>query len=84
MLKRAAAQIPLIEIVVLFEGPHFGRDCVFGLQQCSDASPCPLHHGWKQILTRLMELLERHTVAALVDGSIGPTSWPDAPASALD
>ena len=45
VLKRAAAQIPLIEIVLLFEG---------------------------------------HTVAALVDGSIGPTPWPDAPASAAD
>jgi Rrf2 family protein len=77
LLKRAAAEIPLIELVLLFEGPNFGRNCVFGLPQCADESPCPLHHGWKQILTRLMGLLETHTVAALADGTVEALPWPD-------
>jgi Rrf2 family protein len=83
LLKRAAAEIPLIELVLLFEGPNFGRKCVFGLPQCADESPCPLHHGWKQILTRLMGLLETHTVAALAAGPVEALPWPDDQAGAI-
>ncbi len=77
-LARPAARITLYELVVLFEGPNFGRACIFGLPRCSDDTPCPLHEGWKQILARLMGLLEQQTVAALAEGTIRAQPWPDA------
>ena len=75
-LARGADQIVLLDIVHLFEGPYFGRDCVFGLPRCSDEEPCPLHEGWKQVLQRILGLLGQHTVASLAEGRVPAQPWP--------
>jgi len=76
VLSRPAGEVTLLEIVTLFEGPHFGRACIFGLPQCSEEAPCPLHAEWKQILARLMGLLESQTLAQLAAGAVALDPWP--------
>ncbi len=70
VLGRPGDQIALLDIVRLFEGPSFGQACVFGLPRCSQEQPCPLHAGWREILHKLMALLERHSVADLAAGRV--------------
>lgn len=77
-LRRPAASVTLHELVTLFEGPNFGRACIFGLAQCCADAPCPLHEEWKQILERLLALLERQTLATLAAGAVTLEPWPDA------
>lgn len=78
VLRRPAADVSLYEVVALFEGPGFGRACLFGLPHCSDEDPCPLHAEWKQIRARLMDLLERQTLASLAAGAVTLGPWPGA------
>jgi len=65
-LARPAPAIRLAEIVQAFEGPGFGRDCLFGLSSCSDDRPCPLHATWARLRDGLVAEIEHRTVADLV------------------
>ena len=76
VLSRPAADVSLWELVTLFEGPNFGRACIFGLPRCSGEGHCPLHDEWQQIRGRLMRLLEQGTLAALADGAMAPGRGP--------
>ena len=67
-LARAAAGIRLRDIVLLTEGPEFGRHCLFGLPECSDSDPCPLHSHWSEIRRRLNAIVDDHTIADLASG----------------
>lgn len=69
-LGRPAGEIALIEVVHLFEGPAFGKACVFGLPRCSDQEPCPLHAGWTEIVARIFRLLEGFNVGDLASGRV--------------
>jgi Rrf2 family protein len=41
--------------------------CVLGLDQCSDAKPCPLHSKYKFIKRELIQLFETKTIKNLAD-----------------
>ena len=73
-LARPADQIRLQDIVRATEGPEFGRFCLFGLPDCSDAHPCPLHPLWGAIRESLERALDRHTIADLAGGRV---DYPD-------
>jgi Rrf2 family transcriptional regulator, iron-sulfur cluster assembly transcription factor len=77
-LARPADEIRLREVVTLIEGPEFGMSCLFGLPQCSEESPCPLHGLWGEIRGRILDVLDRQSLADLArDGScLSPTRLP--------
>jgi len=39
----------LLDIIVVFEGDDIFTACGFGLKDCSDAKPCPLHNQYARI-----------------------------------
>lgn len=45
------------------EGPDWGSACLLGLEDCSDADPCPAHAFWSGIRRQAEAELERLTVA---------------------
>ena len=54
------------EILQGFEGVDADPgDCIFGLPECNEANPCPLHGYWEQIRGIHGEMLARTTVADL-------------------
>jgi Rrf2 family protein len=65
-LARPASELRLADLVHAFEGPAFGRSCLFGLPSCSRETPCPLHAAWSELRDGLLEFLERNTVADIV------------------
>jgi Rrf2 family iron-sulfur cluster assembly transcriptional regulator len=54
-----AAGRPLLDIVRVFEGdrPAGIPACIFGLPECGDANPCPLHDQWTIIRDSFQTLL---------------------------
>ncbi|MFQ6616344.1 MAG: RrF2 family transcriptional regulator [Fidelibacterota bacterium] len=65
-LARPPEEIFLPQIVQAIEGPPPEEDvCVFGLDLCSDAQPCPLHDRWKHIKEDIDEMLESPNLAEL-------------------
>ncbi len=47
----------LAEIVIAIDGSDVLNHCVLGLEKCSDAHPCPVHHKFLPIKTELLEFL---------------------------
>lgn len=69
-LARRAEEVRIREIVSFIEGPGFGMNCLFGLPHCSDEIPCPLHEFWAETRGRILEVLDKQTLADLArDGS---------------
>ncbi len=66
MLPDAAAR-PLLDIVRVFEGdrPAGIPACIFGLPECGDDNPCPLHDHWTEIRDSFQTLLCTTTVGDL-------------------
>lgn len=69
-LARPGAEIRLADVIEPLEGPGFARTCVFGLPQCSDEQPCPLHGVWGQVRRGLLWAMEECTVADLAGGRL--------------
>lgn len=67
-LRPEALSKPIGDVVAIFEGasaPHGIEACVFGLPQCDDNNPCPLHSYWGKIRETYHEMLQAKTVGEL-------------------
>ncbi len=64
-LRVPAAQISLVHIVEALDGLSEYQRCASGLEECSDDAPCGMHDSWKGLRSRIMEYLERTTIADL-------------------
>ncbi len=55
---------PISEALDVVEGPTAAeaKECVYGLGQCNDDQPCPLHQHFKPIRAALEEMLSSVTV----------------------
>ena len=65
-LSREPAQIPVLEVVRVFDGDGVGGRCVLGFLECSDRTPCPAHPVWKIARAALERQLEARSLADLV------------------
>ena len=45
-LTREPAEIGMLEIIHVLEGPHAFQKCIMGFEQCGGGNPCPLHEQW--------------------------------------
>lgn len=68
-LARPAREVTLMDILASVGGNGVFRDCVLGLPQCSDLTPCALHHSWREERARLEGLFLNTTLADLADGN---------------
>lgn len=74
-LLPGAAERPLVDVVRVFEGdrPTGIPSCIFGLPECGDGNPCPLHDHWTGIRDSFQKLLHTTTIGDLkrrtVDGA---------------
>ena len=66
LLPEAAGR-PLLDVVRVFEGerPAGIPACIFGLPECGDDNPCPLHEHWTGIRDSFQHLLCTTTIGEL-------------------
>jgi Rrf2 family iron-sulfur cluster assembly transcriptional regulator len=65
-LGRAPEAITIASLIRAVEGSRLSDECIFGLGNCSDKHPCPLHNNWLPLRTALFELMEKTTLADLI------------------
>lgn len=65
-LRQSPSEIALVHIVEALDGLAEYERCVSGLAECTDDAPCAMHDIWKDLRSRIMEYLERTTIADLV------------------
>nr|WP_067054038.1 Rrf2 family transcriptional regulator [Mucilaginibacter sp. L294] len=53
---------PLSDIVEAVDGHSLFTGCALGLKQCSEINPCPLHNEFKEIRSRIRQLLDSSTI----------------------
>lgn len=60
-----AAEIDLMRILLVTEGPEFKDNCVLGLKVCSEKTACPMHMKWMPIKEEIIQMLHQQTLAVL-------------------
>lgn len=64
-LARPAEQITLYEIVAMIDGVSQFDECIVGMAQCNDETPCPQHDAFKPIRQHIKEFLQTTTLARM-------------------
>lgn len=64
-LREGMEKTDLMQVLVLTEGTGFTEDCLLGLKVCSDETACPMHHRWKPIKEKVVQLLHEQTLEKL-------------------
>ncbi|RQP10626.1 MAG: Rrf2 family transcriptional regulator [Chryseobacterium sp.] len=54
--------IKLMDIIKIIDGDGLFTRCAFGLSQCSEVRPCPLHEHYKPIRRELTEMMQSFTL----------------------
>ncbi|MBK9068080.1 MAG: Rrf2 family transcriptional regulator [Gemmatimonadetes bacterium] len=65
-LARDPREIPLVEVVGLFDDVTGKRTCLMGRANCTDHNSCAAHRRWKGVSERISEFFRETTVADLV------------------
>lgn len=57
----------LYRVVQLLEGEKYFSSCGFGLKDCTDENPCPIHNDYIPIRDGIKKLLTQNTIQSLAD-----------------
>ena len=68
LTEARARKLHLDRIVMSIDGDGVYTGCALGLSHCSDKRPCPLHEQFKEVRSRLRDLLEKTSVHELSTG----------------
>lgn len=58
-------ELPLKQLIIAIEGDTLFNGCAFGLKQCDDHNPCPLHEKYAPIRNALHILVSEESVQRL-------------------
>jgi len=64
-LARPAEEISLLDIIKAVDGHDTFDHCIMGLPECGGANPCPIHLLWAESKTKLLDDLDRKTLAEI-------------------
>jgi DNA-binding IscR family transcriptional regulator len=65
---RLQPALPIREIIVSIEGDSLLGGCGFGLKNCNEESPCPLHGSFAPIRSALNRVVSEQTIQSLAAG----------------
>jgi len=57
--------LPIKDLIIATEGGRNFSGCGFGLKQCNDQNPCPLHYKYAPIREAINNLVSDETVQSL-------------------
>jgi len=66
-ITEKAKKLPVRSIIKAMGEDEVLEKCVLGLNQCSDAKPCPMHSRYKNIKKELVAMFETKTIQNLAD-----------------
>ncbi|MEP4092672.1 Rrf2 family transcriptional regulator [Reichenbachiella sp.] len=57
--------IALSDVIVAIDGDKLIKRCVLGFRECSDLTPCPIHHRFKPVRLAMTETFESTSLEEL-------------------
>ncbi len=58
-------RLPLKDVIVSIEGDALFNGCGFGLKNCDENNPCPLHYDYAPIRNGINQLVTGQTIQSL-------------------
>ncbi len=65
--------LPLKELIIAIEGEELFVGCGFGLKNCDEENPCPLHHQYGMIRDQINKLVAGETIQSLAQNTLNKT-----------
>lgn len=65
--KDKISNLKLADIVLAIDGEGIYTNCAFGLKNCSEQFPCPVHHKFKPIKANIRKMLEGTSINEMSD-----------------
>lgn len=62
--------LPLKQLIIATQGENLFSGCGFGLKQCDDKNPCPLHDKYAPIRDALNKLVSEENIQSLAQKSL--------------
>jgi Rrf2 family protein len=59
------SNLTLYDVIIVMEGDGYFRNCGFGLKDCNDNNPCPLHSQYITVRDRFYDLVQKETIQSL-------------------
>lgn len=63
-------KVTLLSLIKAIDGDNTFDRCVMGLNECSEKSPCPIHHTWIIAKNSLIDELSKKTLKQLMHAGI--------------
>lgn len=63
--KDPAAPLSLYEVIRITEGEDYFKGCGFGLSECDDKNPCPLHYQYSGVRNEFLKFVQDQTIQSL-------------------
>jgi len=57
--------ITLYDVIHIMEGDRVFYKCGFGLKNCNNENPCPLHDSYKEVRDRFYDIVKNETIHSL-------------------
>lgn len=67
---KSLKKLTLGSIVLVMDGSEILNNCVLGLEHCSSANPCPVHHKYQGIRNEIKKMLADTFIADLANGVV--------------
>ncbi|HMU98227.1 MAG TPA: Rrf2 family transcriptional regulator [Chitinophagales bacterium] len=65
--KDKISNLKLADVVLAIDGEGIYTNCAFGLKNCSEQFPCPVHHKFKPIKANIRKMLEGTSINDMSD-----------------
>ena len=59
------SDLSLYDVILVLEGDRLFTKCGFGLKNCSETNPCPMHDGYMHLRDGLIDLAKKETIATM-------------------
>ena len=63
--KDNQSDLSLYDVILVLEGDRLFTKCGFGLKNCSENNPCPMHDGYMHLRDGLIDLAKTETIASM-------------------
>ena len=64
---RNQSDLSLYQVIMVMEGDKLFTKCGFGLKNCSDSNPCPLHDQYESLREGLLRMAHTETISSLAE-----------------
>ncbi|HKJ43488.1 MAG TPA: Rrf2 family transcriptional regulator [Sunxiuqinia sp.] len=63
--KEGKCELSLLDVILALEGPDYFHKCGFGLKNCDQNNPCPLHDDYKGIRDGFLDMVKNESIHSL-------------------